>query len=58
VVADCCKQRSELSEIHKMWPVCRVGDCELCKDDYAPRFVFTGEDKVEQRPKAFFGGDQ
>jgi hypothetical protein len=41
-----------------MRPVCRVGDCELLKDDYAPRFVFTGEDKKEQRSKAFLGGDQ
>ena len=40
-----------------MRPVCRLGDYELRKDDCAPKFVFSGEDKEGQNSqlKPFLG---
>jgi hypothetical protein len=40
-----------------MGPVCNLGDCELCKDDCAPKFVFSGEDKEELPTEALFRGE-
>lgn len=57
MVADYCKHRSELRFFHQMRPVCRLGDYELRKDDCAPKFVFSAEDKEGKPTEALLRGD-
>ena len=46
-----------ISEVYKIRPVCSLGDYELRKDDCAPKFAFSGEDKEGQPTEPLLRGD-